>query len=105
MEKYNFQIISQVEAKKIIDAEKCIILDVRTPEEFQEKHIFDAVLLPLEKVSYEAENVIPDKNAKVLVYCRSGKRSKDASYILAQKGYKNVLEFGGIIDWPFEVVQ
>lgn len=101
----NFKMISQVEAKKIMDNEKCIILDVRTEEEFEEQHIFDAILLPLDKIENDIEKVISNKNEKILVYCRSGKRSKEASYIMAQKGYTNVLEFGGIIDWPFEVVQ
>lgn len=105
MNEYGFKIISQVEAKKIMDTEKCIILDVRTAEEFEEKHIFNATLVPLDKIESNIENVIPDKNQKILVYCRSGKRSKDASYIMAKKGYKNILEFGGILDWPFEVVQ
>ncbi|MDE6182317.1 MAG: rhodanese-like domain-containing protein, partial [Eubacteriales bacterium] len=82
MNEYGFKIISQVEAKKIMDTEECVILDVRTPEEFEEKHIFNATLVPLDKVEANIENVIPDKNAKILVYCRSGKRSKDASYIM-----------------------
>lgn len=105
MNEYGFEIISQVEAKKIMDTEECTILDVRTPEEFEENHIFNAILVPLDKIDSTIENVIPNKNTKVLVYCRSGKRSKDASYIMAKKGYKNILEFGGILDWPFEIVQ
>ena len=97
--------ISQVEAKKIMDSEECIILDVRTEQEYNENHIFDAVLLPLDRVEKEIENFISDKDLKILVYCRSGVRSKEASKIMANKGYKNVLEFGGIVTWPFDVVQ
>lgn len=101
----NYRQISQVEAKKIMDNEKCTILDVRTKEEFEECHIFDAILLPLDKIDLEIENTIQNKNEKLLVYCRSGVRSKVASEIMANKGYKNVFEFGGIVTWPFDIVQ
>lgn len=104
MEK-GYKEISQVEAKKIMDNEECIILDVRTEEEYKESHIFDAILLPLNQIEKEIENVISNKDLKILVYCRSGARSKEASKIMAKKGYKNVLEFGGIITWPFDIVQ
>lgn len=105
MKNLGYKQISQVEAKKIMDSEECIILDVRTEEEYDENHIFDAILLPLDKIEKEIESVISEKDTKVLVYCRSGARSKEASKIMANKGYKNVLEFGGIITWPFDVVQ
>lgn len=100
-----FKMINKIEAKKIMDTEKCIILDVRTKDEFDEMHIYNAILIPLDKLENEVENIIKDKKIKILVYCRSGKRSIDASNILVKLGYKNVLEFGGIIDWPFEIVQ
>lgn len=101
----SFKQINKIEAKKIMDSESCTILDVRTEEEFEQAHIYDAVLIPLDLLKNTVEKVIPNKDEKILVYCRSGKRSIDASIILVSLGYKNVLEFGGIIDWPFEVVQ
>lgn len=101
----SFKQINKIEAKKIMDSESCTILDVRTEEEFEQAHIYDAVLIPLDLLKNTVEKVIPNKDEKILVYCRSGKRSIDASIILVNLGYKNVLEFGGIIDWPFEVVQ
>ena len=100
----NYKKITQVEAKKIMDNEDCTILDVRTPEEFNEGHIDGAINIPLNCINEEAENILTDKNETILVYCRSGVRSKDASFILAKKGYNNILEFGGIIDWIFDIV-
>ena len=92
------------EAKKIMDSETdIIILDVREQAEFDEGHIPGAVLLSYTEIGEKAEAVLPDKNAKILVYCRSGRRSKIAAQALAKLGYTNILEFGGIIDWPYEV--
>ena len=96
--------ISQEEAKKIMETEEnYIILDVRTHEEFQTGHIPGAVCFPLDQVAEKAGEVIPDQDMLYLVYCRSGRRSKEASQILAQLGYTNIREFGGILDWPYEV--
>lgn len=99
-----FKIINNIEAKKIIDNEKCIVLDVRTYEEFEQGYIYDAINLPLDEIYSKIEQVIPNKEEKILIYCRSGVRSKEAGQIIANKGYTNVFEFGGIIDWPFELV-
>ena len=96
--------INKVEAKKIMDNEKCVILDVRTYPEFEESHIDMAINIPLLELHEKAEDILKNKNEIILVYCRSGVRSQDASSILAKKGYTNILEFGGIIDWPFDVV-
>ena len=81
-----------------------IILDVRTEEEFAEGHIQNAVLIPDYEIAEKAESVLMNKNQLILVYCRSGRRSKLASEELVKLGYSNVKEFGGIIDWPYEVV-
>ena len=81
-----------------------VILDVRTPEEFAEKHIPNAINIPNETIGREEIPELPDKNQMILVYCRSGNRSKQASEKLAALGYTNVLEFGGIIQWPGETV-
>lgn len=100
-----FKKISHVEAKKIIDNENnIIILDVREPEEVEEGYIDGAVFIPLGKIEDMAYNVIPDRKVKILVYCRSGRRSKEACKKLIRLGYSNVYDFGGIMDWPFEVV-
>lgn len=100
----HFKMISAVEAKKLMDNTKCKILDVRTKEEFKEGHIDNAILIPLDEIEEKVESIFTDKEETILVYCRSGVRSKNASSIMSKKGYTNILEFGGIIDWPFEVV-
>ena len=81
-----------------------IILDVRRPDEFAEKHIPNAINVPNETIGEEAIPELPDKDQLLLVYCRSGNRSKQASKKLAAMGYTNVYEFGGINDWPGETM-
>ena len=81
-----------------------IILDVRRVDEFAEKHIPGAINIPNEEIGEEPIPQLPDKDQLILVYCRSGNRSKQASGKLVALGYTNVVEFGGIIDWPGEVV-
>lgn len=97
--------ITQEEAKSLMDSEEnYIILDVRTVEEFNEAHIEGAILIPDYEIGEKAEETLPDKNQLILVYCRSGRRSKLASAELAEMGYTNVKEFGGIIDWSYGTV-
>ena len=81
-----------------------VILDVRTPEEFADKHIPGAINIPNEAIGSEEIPELPDKDQLILVYCRSGNRSKQASEKLAALGYTNIVEFGGINDWPGETV-
>ena len=101
-----YEQISQVEAKNIIDTKSnFIILDVRTEEEFAEGHIENAILIPDYEITSKAEEVLKDKNQLILVYCRSGNRSKVASQALVELGYTNVKEFGGIIDWEYGIVK
>ena len=101
-----YEQITPHEAKSIMDAEKdYIIIDARTDEEFAEGHIEDAILIPEYEIANRAEKELPDKDALILVYCRSGRRSKIASEELVKLGYNNVKEFGGIIDWPYETVK
>lgn len=96
-----YEQISPQEAKKRMDNEEdVIILDVRTQEEYDSGHIKNAVCLPNEDISSEPD-ILRDKGRQILVYCRSGNRSKQAAQKLADMGYKNVLEFGGILDWPY----
>ena len=96
--------ITAAEAKQIMDTEEdYIILDVRTQEEYDQGHIPGAILIPDTEIEAKAEEVLTDKNQLLLVYCRRGRRSKLASEILVELGYTNIKEFGGIIDWPYEV--
>ncbi|MGN1304085.1 MAG: rhodanese-like domain-containing protein [Oscillospiraceae bacterium] len=95
--------ITANEAKELMDSRNdYIILDVRTEKEFSEGHIPGAVLIPDYEIAERAANELPDKDQLILVYCRSGRRSKIASEKLAELGYKNVKEFGGIIEWGYE---
>ncbi len=101
-----YEQITAKEAKTIMDAEQdYIIIDARAEEEFAEGHIKDAILIPEYEIKDRAEKELPDKEALILVYCRSGRRSKIASEELVKLGYTNVKEFGGIIDWPYEIVK
>ncbi len=96
--------ITAEEAKEIMDSEEgYIILDVRTQEEYDEGHIPGAIVISHEEIAEKAEGVLTDKNQLILVYCRSGRRSKIAAEALVELGYTNIKEFGGIIDWPYEV--
>lgn len=101
-----YEQISQKEAKRIMDTESdYIIIDARTQEEFDEGHIEGAILIPEYEIAEKAPDLIHDKNQLILVYCRSGRRSKIASEALVNLGYANVKEFGGIIDWEYEIVK
>ena len=96
--------ITAEEAKQIMDSEEgYIILDVRTQEEYDQGHIPGAILIPDTEIKAKAEEVLTDKDQLLLVYCRSGRRSKLAAEALVELGYTNIKEFGGIIDWPYEV--
>ena len=102
----NYEQITAEQAKSIMDTEKdYVIIDARTEDEFAEGHIENAILIPEYEISTRAEKDLPDKAQLILVYCRSGRRSKIASEELVKLGYTNVKEFGGIIDWPYEVVK
>jgi len=95
--------ITAEEAKQIMDTEEgCIILDVRTQEEYDQGHIPGAIQISHEEIADKAEEVLTDKDQLILVYCRSGRRSKLAAEALVELGYTNIKEFGGIIDWPYE---
>jgi len=101
----SYRQINMDEAITMMEEESSyIILDVRTPEEFVDKHIPGAINIPNETISTEEIPELPDKDQLILVYCRSGNRSKQASEKLAALGYTNIVEFGGINDWPGETV-
>ena len=96
--------ITAQQAKEIMDTQTgYIILDTRTQAEFDEGHIPGAILIPYDEITEKAEGILTDKNQLLLVYCRSGRRSKLACDDLVKLGYTNIREFGGIIDWPYEV--
>lgn len=103
VEESSYRQISMDDAVTMMEEETgYILLDVRTPEEFAEKHIPGAINIPNETISAEEIPQLPDKDQLILVYCRSGNRSKQASEKLAALGYTNIVEFGGINDWPGE---
>lgn len=99
-----YEQITPTQAKSIMDSEKdYIILDVREQDEFDAGHISGAILIPYTEIENKVSEIIPDKDKLILVYCRSGRRSKIAAETLTLLGYTNVKEFGGIIDWPYEI--
>lgn len=104
-QKNGYRQVSMDEAMSIMEEESgYIILDVRTPEEFQGGHIPGAINVANESIGSEEISELPDKEQLILVYCRSGNRSRQAAGKLAALGYTNITEFGGILDWPGEVV-
>lgn len=104
VEQNSYQPITQESAKDMMDQQDVIVLDVREQEEYDSGHIPGAVLLPVNAIAEDsAAAVIPEKDSVVLVYCRSGNRSKTASKELAELGYTQVYEFGGIQTWPYEI--
>ncbi|MDR0475962.1 MAG: rhodanese-like domain-containing protein [Treponema sp.] len=99
------QTITAKEAYRMMgELDNYILLDVRIPAEFQETRIDGAVLIPDYEIKDRAETELPDKNAVIFVYCRSGRRSAQAAADLAALGYKNIYDFGGIINWPYKTV-
>ena len=101
-----YEQISGAEAKALMDSESgYVIIDARTQEEYDQGHIPGAILIPEYEIADRAEKELPDKDKLILVYCRSGRRSKIAAEELVKLGYTNVKEFGGIIDWEYEIVK
>lgn len=92
------------EAKEMMENEDVIIVDVRTEEEFEEQHIEGAILIPDYEIEDLAEEKLPDKEATILVYCRTGRRSENASRALIEMGYTSVYDFGGIVDWDYDII-
>ena len=99
-----YENITAQQAKQLMEREEgYVILDVRTEEEYAMGHIPGAILIPDYEIEQKAEHVLTDKNQMILVYCRSGRRSKNAAQTLQKLGYTDIREFGGIIDWPYEI--
>lgn len=100
-----YQQITQEKAKEMMQADDGhIIVDVRRQDEYDSGHIPGAILIPNESIGTECPKELPDLNQIIMIYCRSGRRSKEASQKLADMGYTHIYEFGGIIDWTGEVV-
>lgn len=95
--------VEQVKAD-LDEGKEFILLDVRTPEEYEAGHIEGALNIPLQKLAYDVEDEIPDKDELIYLYCRSGVRVITAGQILYDLGYENVYNMGGIISWPYEIV-
>lgn len=108
-EQASFKQIDAATAKDLMNSNTdYIILDVRTYMEYEEGHIPNAVVLPNEEIVESNDKIIeilPDKNQMIFVHCRSGRRSMEAASKLAKMGYINIYDFGGIIDWPYEIVK
>jgi len=100
-----YQKISASKAKDMMDKGNVIIVDVRTQAEFDEGHIQDAILIPNETISNQQPTLLPNKDAVILIYCRSGNRSKQAADKLVAMGYTKVYDFGGVIDWTYGLVK
>ena len=96
--------IEAKEAKEMMEKQDVIIVDVRRDDEYAKGHIPNAILVPNETIKEQANEKLPDKDATYLVYCRSGNRSAQASRVLSELGYHNIYDFGGIQDWPYEIV-
>jgi rhodanese-related sulfurtransferase len=102
--KESFRMDPETYRKNLENGKKMILLDVRTKEEYEDRHIMDSILLPLHLIELEVASRFPDKQLTYIIYCRSGVRSYNALLLMRQMGYLSVFDMGGIINWPFEVV-
>lgn len=100
-----YDTITQEEAKAKMDAGNVTIVDVRTQAEYEQGYIPGAILVPNETIGDALPEALPDQEAVLLVYCRSGRRSKQAAEKLVALGYQTVYDFGGIVDWPYDIEQ
>lgn len=103
LEKPTYQMITADEAKAMMDKGNVTIVDVRRQDEYDAGHVKDAILVPNESIGATAPEALPDKDAVLLVYCRTGIRAENASQKLIELGYTHVYDFGGIVDWPYEI--
>lgn len=94
--------ITAEQAKEMIDKGSVTVVDVRTGEEYEEAHIPGAILVPNESIGETLPEQLPDKDATLLIHCRTGIRSRQASDKLIKLGYTQIYDFGGIVDWPYE---
>ena len=104
-EAQGFTGLTAEQAKAMMDEGNVVVVDVRTQDEYTAGHVPGAILVPGETIGSEPPAALPDLDATLLVYCRSGRRSREAAGKLAALGYTAVYDFGGIIDWPYDVVE
>ena len=104
-EKAAYHKISAEEAYEMMASQEVVVVDVRTREEYDGGHIENAVLVPNESIGSEMPETLPDKEVTLLIYCRSGRRSKDAAQKPVSYTHQSVYDFGGVIDWPYELVK
>lgn len=98
-------LIDAKKAKEIMDSDKkAIVLDVRTEEEYELSHIENSVLIPDYELAEKCGKMLPDKDAVILVCCRTGARSRQSANLLTKLGYTKIYDFGGLVDWPYELV-
>lgn len=97
-----YQQVTAEEAKRMIDRGGVTIVDVRTAEEYEQAHLPGAILVPNESIKAEMPAALPDKKAELIVYCRTGIRSRQAADKLVELGYKHVYDMGGIVNWNYE---
>ncbi len=100
----SYTVINAEQAKEMIDEGDTVIIDVRTIPEYGDGHIPDSYNVPLDEISQGIDRITADREAIILIYCKSGNRSKIAARIITELGYTNVYDFGGIVDWPYEIV-
>jgi len=98
-----YRVITPLDAKTKLEDKSVILLDVRTMEEYRQAHIPGSILIPVDELQGKIEDKFPNKEQGIIIYCRSGNRSKTAANMLLKMGYKNVYDLGGIINWPYEV--
>lgn len=98
------KITAEAAKARMDSGDAIIVVDVRTEEEYNSGHIEGAILIPNESIATDQPEFLPDLDAEILIYCRSGNRSKQAADKLIQMGYTNIFDFGGIIDWPYDTV-
>ncbi len=99
-----YQSISPETAQAMLEEGGVTLVDVRTQSEYESAHIPGAILIPNETIADTQPEALPDKNAAIVVYCRSGRRSAEAASKLAALGYTDIYDLGGIIDWPYDTV-
>lgn len=99
-------LITAEEAKEMLDGDKTIVLiDVRTLEEYTSGHIEGSILIPHDKIESEIEKVVPNKKTSIIVYCRTGNRTKTATRVLEELGYNSIYDMGGIVEWPYGIIE
>lgn len=98
----SYETISAKKAKEMMDTQEVTILDVREESEYQQGHIKDSLLIPLSTIK-EGNTHLPSKQQTILVYCRSGNRSAKTAKKLVNLGYEHIYDFGGILDWPYDI--